>query len=136
MKTTIHNERLLKYAQHLEGLAIHPEQQLNETLIIQSWEPNSEERFEVNFPIWLLDELIEAFPWEWTFHFETGDPVIVGEEDQEPIFLFLSYFHLDLDEFECFGDKKLKPDASPSDIAHMIFELVRAREANDQTTKK
>lgn len=136
---TIYNERLIKFAKHIEQINNHPEQSLFKTVTIVVLENQSNHQYTVKYPSWILDELVAIFE-EWEFSERTGDPILAEPYKSEGSFEdFCDFFDLSLDEISLFdidsfqeAEKINEPyvfDTNPQEIALKILLIVKIRKS-------
>lgn len=140
----IYNERLIKFATHLAVIRKHPEHGLFTTVTLVALEKKVRVNYFVKLHTWVLEELPAAFK-EWEFHEKTGDPVLIGNKNnQSTITSVIDFFNLTIDEFnhlfdvegfqriDRFGGAFLTIDSIGDDIGRNMFELAKRRMTNSE----
>lgn len=133
------NERLLKFAQHLEQIKNHPEQGIFDTVEFVELELRKERRHKILYHAWVFEELPLIFK-EWGFNGKFGNPLPDDIQDEEgTVAAVLDFFDLTLFEFchlfnlegiqdpQRYGGKHLTFEADGPDLAQNIRDLVAAR---------
>lgn len=138
MKTTVYNERLIKFAEHLQTFEHHPEEGLIDTLNIVNLIGENNLISEMIVPYWIFDELVRIFP-EWDFDEFAGTPVLKDPELSWDMYNDIcEFFDLTIEELSIFdlegyqmvdkfGGKILNFESTTQDIAFNIMELANSR---------
>lgn len=134
----IYNERLLRFAKHLETITEYPEG-LFENVTIVVLEKGNVIRYEAKYHYWIFEELPVCFS-DWEFDERFGNPVWVECNPEDgPAASVIDFFSLTLPQFshlfdiesvqdvKRFGGKPLIESSTSLDIAFNIRELVKRR---------
>lgn len=138
MKTSIYNQRLIKFAEKLQTIKHHPEEGLFETITIVAIVGQVQIPYEMKYPYWVFDQLVAIFD-EWEFSELTGEPILIGHNISSGTFGDVcDFFNLNLDETSIFdlegfqmpgrfGGKVLNFESTTEDVAFNIMELAMSR---------
>lgn len=134
-----YNERLIKFAKHLEKTTNHYEFGLYKQASLVEVEKKRNTSFLVTFHEWVFEELPIVFK-EWYFAEKTGDPVCEGSLPEEgTVGAVIDFFNLRMDEFchlfdlegfqnvKKFGGSYLNFESEGPVLAKNIFDLVERR---------
>jgi len=134
----IQNERLLKFAEHLNSIKKLHAQLFDEVELFEV-EDNIRIHFKVRYNYLIIDELPSVFP-EFDFSEENSDPMLKDRPPEEgSIPGVISFFELTPEEFcqifdvdgyqntNKFGGRFLNVDSQPPDFAFNILQLVKHR---------
>lgn len=134
-----YDNRLIKFASHLEKIENHPEFGLYETASLVEVEEKRNTSFKVTFHGWIFGELPGIFK-DWNFSEKTGDPLYKGCIPEEgTVAGVIDFFNLRMDEFchlfdlegfqniKRYGGNHLSFESDAKDIAKNIFELIKHR---------
>lgn len=141
-KTEIQNQRLLKFANHLNSIKKFHEQQFDEIELVEL-EEKVRIHYKVKFNYLLLDELPKVFE-EFYYNEVYGAPTLdeTSPEEENSIAGVAVFFGLGPDMFAhlfdvegyqntiLYGGKQLTMDSQPSDFAQNIIEFVKWRSEN------
>lgn len=135
-----YNERLLKFAQHLEKITNHPEFGMYKTESLVDVPDKRGVSFLITYHEWVFKELPSIFP-EWYFSEKTGAPVYERYyEDEGTLASVIFFFDLKLAEtchlFDLeglhdvnhFGGKQLDFNSVGPEIAKNIYALLQTKE--------
>lgn len=135
-----YNERLLKFAQHLEKITNHPEFGMYKTESLIEVPDKKDITFLITYHEWVFKELPSIFP-QWYFSEKTGVPVYERYyEDEGTLASVIFFFDLKLAEtchlFDLeglhdvnhFGGKQLDFNSVGPEIAKNIYALLKTRE--------
>ena len=139
MKTSNnYNERLLKFAKHLEKITNHPEHDLIGETTLVDFVGNVRIPYQVKYQSWLFEELPVAFD-EWGFG-KFGNPLPEDvDEEENTVAAVIDFFDLSPDEFcflfdvegfqlvEQFGGNFLNFESDGPDFARNMYALVETR---------
>jgi hypothetical protein len=137
-----YNERLLKFAKHLEKITNHPEFGLYKSASLVEIEEKRNVSFLIIYHEWVFEELPNVFT-EWSYAEKFGQPSCKGcFEDEGTLAAVTDFFDLkmtevchlfDLDGFQDinrYGGTQLNFDSDGPTISKNIFELVEYRMRN------
>lgn len=133
------NERLIKFAKHLEQITNHYEFGLFQSASLVEVEKKRNTSFMVTYHEWAFGELPVIFN-EWYFDEKFGKPVCKGSAPEEgTVGAVIDFFNLRMDEFchlfdvegfqnpNKFGGDYINFESDGPAIAKNIFELVERR---------
>lgn len=138
MNTSIYNQRLIKFAEHLQAIKHHPEEGLFETITIVVLVGQVQIPYEMKYPYWVFDQLVAIFD-DWEFSELTGEPILIANNHSSETFSDVcDFFDLNLDETSIFdlegfqmpgrfGSKVLNFESTTQDVAFNIMELAKSR---------
>src|SRR4051812_47855924 len=101
MQMNIYNKRMMRFAQHLYTLDLHPERGLYDTVTLVALEEHVRITYDMKYPNYLFDELPLLFD-EWELSERTGDAVLKDSTERNTIFDACTFFDLSLDELSIF----------------------------------
>jgi hypothetical protein len=138
-----YNERLIKFAKHLEKITNHHEMGLIDTAELIELEENKYTGYKMVYHGWVFDELPLVFD-EWYFHHDFGHPLYEGGPIEygttgcvadffglsrtELMHLFDLQRSQDTDKY---GGLILDFDSEGPELCINIFDLVEFRTKND-----
>jgi hypothetical protein len=139
----IYIERLLKFADYLDGIKNHPEHGLVRQVNFIALEDRVRIPYQAMYQHWVLDELPAVFD-EWYYHLESGDALWENADPElGSIAHICLFFGLDQDSFchcfdispagqlcERFGGTELDENSEGPDFARNIVEMVKAKTSN------
>lgn len=138
MKTTIHNKRLIKFAEHLMSKNRLPDEGSYEEVRIVAIIGEEKISYMMKYPHWVFDELVAIFP-EWEFDEMDDSPVLMDKNESINTFYDVcTFFELEIDEISIFdldgfqmpgrfGGKILNLESTTQDVAYNIIGLVKSR---------
>ena len=134
-----YNNRLIKFAEHIQKIKNHPEFGLYESASLVELEEKRNTSFKVTFHGWIFEELPAIFP-HWEFSEKNGQPIYIGcHPDEGTVAGVIDFFHLDMNEFchlfdlegfqntKRYGGNHLTFESEGTDIAENIFQLLKYR---------
>lgn len=132
-----YNERLIKFAKHLEKIKDHPEFGLYNTASLVELEKKRNTSFLITYHQWAFEELPVVFS-EWYFAEKFGQPSWEGcMEEEGTLAAVIDFFNLsltevchlfDLEGFQDvnrYGGNQLNFESDGPELAENIFELVK-----------
>jgi hypothetical protein len=136
-----YNERLLIFADYIDGIVDHPEFLLSDEVELVALEKKTRYHYKPTFRPWVFDFLPSVFD-KW-FYGENSNPIFTDcDEEAGTVAAVIDFFGLSHEEFlhcfcfdygeelsfeEKFGGEKLTEESQCSDIARNIVELVKRR---------
>lgn len=134
-----YNERLLKFAKHLEVITNHYEFGLYQSASLVEVEKKRNTSFKVTYHEWVFGELPVIFS-DWYFDKKFGRPLCKGSAPEEgTVAAVIDFFNLRMDEFchlfdvegfqsvQKFGGAHINFESDGPALARNIFELVEHR---------
>lgn len=134
-----YNNRLIKFAKHLETITQHREHGLYESANLIELAKKTHIVLNVKYQCWIFDELPALFS-DWSFDEQTGKPIWDGCNPEEgSTASVIEFLGLRLDEFmhlfdiegfqnvRKYGGATLNFDSGGPAVANNIFELVKHR---------
>ena len=135
-----YNERLLKFAKHIEQITNHPEFGLYKSASLVEVEEKRNVSFLITYHEWVFEELPNVFP-EWYYAEKFGQPSCKGYiEEEGTLAAVIDFFDLkmtevchlfDLEGFQDvkrYGGHQLNYYSMGPEISKNIYELVKTRE--------